>query len=66
MGRIKTQLIKRTTKEIMRKHKDKVKTNFEENKKVVEQNSDVSSKKLRNIIAGYMTRLKRHDKINFQ
>jgi len=65
MGRIKTQLIKRTTKEIMRKHKDKVKTNFEENKKVVEENSDVSSKKLRNVIAGYMTRLKRHDKINY-
>ena len=65
MGRIKTQLIKRTTKEIMRKHKDKIKTNFEDNKKVVEANSDVSSKKLRNIIAGYMTRLKKNDKINF-
>jgi len=66
MGRIKTQMIKRTTKEIMHKHKDKIKDNFEENKKVVEETSDVSSKKLRNVIAGYMTRLKKHDKINFQ
>ncbi len=66
MGRIKTQMIKRTTKEIMHKHKDKIKDTFEENKKVVEETSDVSSKKLRNVIAGYMARLKRHDKINFQ
>ncbi len=66
MGRIKTQLIKRTTKEIMVKHKDKVKENFEDNKKVVEANTDITSKKLRNIVAGYMTRLKRHDKINYQ
>jgi small subunit ribosomal protein S17e len=66
MGRIKTQLIKRTTKEIMEKHKDKVKDNFDDNKKVVEENTDVTSKKLRNVIAGYMTRLKRHDKIHYQ
>lgn len=65
MGRIKTQLIKRTTKEIMIKHKDKVKENFDKNKKVVEENTDITSKKLRNIVAGYMTRLKRHDKINY-
>jgi len=50
----------------MHKHKDKIKDTFEENKKVVEETSDVSSKKLRNVIAGYMARLKRHDKINFQ
>jgi small subunit ribosomal protein S17e len=65
MGRIKTQLIKRTTKEIMVKHKDKVKEDFNENKKVVEKNTDITSKKLRNVVAGYMSRLKRHDKINY-
>lgn len=66
MGRIKTQLIKRTTQKFMQEHKDKINDNFEANKKLVEQNTDVTSKKLRNIIAGYLTRLKRHDKINFQ
>ena len=65
MGRIKTQLIKRTTKEIMVKHKDKVKEDFNENKKVVKKNTDITSKKLRNVVAGYMSRLKRHDKINY-
>ena len=65
MGRIKTQLIKRTTKEIMVKNKDKVKEDFNENKKVVEKNTDITSKKLRNVVAGYMSRLKRHDKINY-
>ena len=65
MGRIKTQLIKRSAKEFISKHKEKVKTTFEENKKIVEANSDISSKKLRNIIAGYITRLKRKDKILF-
>jgi len=66
MGRIKTQLIKRTTKKFMDEHKDKIKEGFEENKKLVAENTDVTSKKLRNVIAGYLTRLKRHDKINFQ
>ena len=66
MGRIKTQLIKRTTKKFMDEHKDKIKEDFEENKKLVAENTDVTSKKLRNVIAGYLTRLKRHDKINFQ
>jgi len=66
MGRIKTQLIKRTTQKFMAEHKDKIKEDFEENKKLVAKNTDVTSKKLRNIIAGYLTRLKRHDKINFQ
>ena len=65
MGRIKTQMIKRTTQEIIKKHPESIKDNFEENKKVVEEVSDVSSKKLRNIIAGYMTRLKKSKKFNF-
>ncbi len=66
MGRIKTQLIKRTTQKLMQIHKEKIKEDFNDNKKLVEENTDVTSKKLRNVIAGYLTRLKRHDKINFQ
>jgi small subunit ribosomal protein S17e len=64
MGRIKTQLINRTTQDIMKKHPKKVKDNFKENKKVVEEVSDISSKKIRNMVAGYMTRLKKTKQYN--
>ena len=56
MGRIKTAMIKRIGMKIVNKHSDKLKDNFEENKKLVEELTDVESKKLRNIIAGYVTR----------
>jgi len=56
MGRIKTALIKRIGMKIVNKHSDKLKDNFEENKKLVEELTDIESKKLRNIIAGYVTR----------
>ncbi|MBS3098434.1 30S ribosomal protein S17e [Candidatus Woesearchaeota archaeon] len=57
MGRIKTQLVKRVTLELIRQHKDKFKDAFDENKKIVSGLTNVSSKKLRNNIAGYITRL---------
>ena len=57
MGRIKTTLIKRTGKKLYSEHKDEFKDKFEYNKKIVDGLVDVQSKKLRNIIAGYVTRL---------
>ena len=60
MGRIKTALIKRATFELYTKFKDKFKDNYEENKKIVEQLADVKSKKIRNVIAGYITKLKKN------
>jgi len=57
MGRIKTKLIKRVSNELFNKHLELVKDNFTENKVVVGQITDLRSKKLRNIIAGYLTRL---------
>ena len=57
MGRIKTQLIKRVTTDIFDKHKDQFSDDFEANKKAVTGVADIGSKKLRNVIAGYVTRL---------
>ena len=57
MGRIKTRLLKRATLELLREYRDKLKDNFEENKKIVSEIMDVPSKKQRNVIAGYATRL---------
>ena len=61
MGRIKTTFVKRKTKELLKKHGDKFTTTFDENKTLVGQYAKVESKKLRNIVAGYMTRLKRQE-----
>lgn len=57
MGRVKTQLVKRATLELFEKYEDKFKNNFDENKKIVEGLAEIHSKKLRNIVAGYATRL---------
>lgn len=62
MGRIKTMLIKRTVNSLLAKYPDKFKDNFEENKKIVEEVAEVPSKKLRNVIAGYLTRLVKKQK----
>lgn len=57
MGRIKTQAVKRITKKLISEHKDEFKDSFENNKKAVTKFADVPSRKLRNTIAGYITRL---------
>jgi small subunit ribosomal protein S17e len=57
MGRIKTQLIKRLTFEIMKQGREKLSQSFEENKKVVGELIGDASKKIRNSVAGYVTRL---------
>ena len=57
MGRIKTSFIKRITLKIYKEHTDDFKKDFEENKKIVEKHLEIPSKKLRNTIAGYVTRL---------
>ena len=57
MGRIKTTQIKRVTKKLMELYSDKFTPSFDGNKKVVEQFLEVRSKKLRNVVAGYATRL---------
>jgi len=62
MGRIKTMLIKRTTEELMVKHGDEFTTTFDENKVILGGKAKISSKKMRNIIAGYATRLKKNSK----
>ncbi len=57
MGRIKTQLVKRTTLKLFESYGKEFNTSFENNKKKVVEYVDCPSKKIRNIIAGYITRL---------
>ncbi|MDP3734384.1 MAG: 30S ribosomal protein S17e [Nanoarchaeota archaeon] len=62
MGRIKTTYIKRKTKELLRKHGQHFTTEFTQNKLLTNKFVNVPCKKLRNIVAGYMTRLKKLEK----
>lgn len=55
-------LIKRVTNELVEKHKGELTKDFEKNKEIVEKLADVPSKKLRNIISGYTTRLIKNQK----
>lgn len=59
MGRIKTKLTKSVTNEMFSLHSDEFQTEFSKNKEVVNKFQTGASKKLRNIIAGYATRMKK-------
>lgn len=61
MGRIKTAFIKRKTKELLKKHGTHFSADFSANKELTDSFVELKSKKLRNIIAGYMTRLKKKE-----
>jgi len=49
--------VKRIARELMQRFPDKFTTDFESNKKAVQLLTTISSIKLRNRIAGYVTRL---------
>jgi|YelNatPaOPRAMG01_1025707.scaffolds.fasta_scaffold08805_9 small subunit ribosomal protein S17e len=59
MGRIKTSFIKNIALELVEKHPDKFTKDFSQNKEAVKQLVEIKSKKLRNMIAGYITALKK-------
>ena len=59
MGRIKTTYVKRKTRDIMKVHGDKFSTDFALNKERFKTTVQISSKKIRNVIAGYICRLKK-------
>ncbi len=56
MGRIKTKAVKRVTGELIDRYFEEFSEDFESNKVVVEKHVEIASKKLRNIITGYVTR----------
>ena len=56
MGRIRTGAVKRAAETLLRLNKGLFTVKFEDNKKYVQEKSDVSTKRLRNQIAGYITK----------
>lgn len=56
MGNIRQTYIKRIAIELVRRYPNEFSTDFEANKKLVAQLTDVPTIKMRNRIAGYVTR----------
>lgn len=59
MGSIRPGYIKNAARILMQYYEDEFTTDFETNKRLVEQYTDVKTKTVRNRIAGYMVRLVR-------
>jgi len=56
MGRIKTQQIKSKGEELYTLHGKVYTPDFVKNKELVDKHATIQSKKLRNVLAGFMTR----------
>ena len=57
MGRIKTVLVKRVTKKLVSEHADEFSEDYSKNKEVLKKYASIKSPKMRNVIAGYVSRL---------
>ena len=57
MGRIKTILVKRITKQLVSEHKEDFSEDYNKNKEVLKKYISTKSPKIKNVIAGYVSRL---------
>lgn len=56
MGKVKTEQIKKLGKELMKRFPEKFSRNFDENKQMVDKLTEGTTTKVRNKVAGYITR----------
>ena len=64
MGKVRPVFIKKVSKELLEKYPEVFKKDFEENKKLLPRYTVIQSKLVRNRIAGYITHLKKHQKLS--
>lgn len=57
MGKVRPEKVKKIARELVKQHTDQFTTDFEKNKKALDSMATIYSSKLRNLIAGYITRL---------
>jgi len=57
MGRIKTILVKRVTKQLVNEHTQEFSEDYSKNKEILKKYANIKSPKITNVIAGYATRL---------
>lgn len=60
MGRIKSLLVKRTAEKLLGEEDEKFSDSFKNNKRIL--GDTMPGKRTRNVIAGYITRLKKMEK----
>ena len=58
LGKVRTDTVKRISRELLRRYPDRFEGDFENDKQGVNELVTTPSKRLRNRIAGYITRLK--------
>ncbi len=56
MGRVKSIAVKVLANELIKEHGDKFTTDFEKNKKVLNEVKKIKSKRVRNILVGYISK----------
>jgi small subunit ribosomal protein S17e len=61
VGNIKTSFVKSVAHEIYEEHADKFTTDFSKNKEVIKQLVEIRSKRMMNMIVGYLTKLKKRN-----
>ena len=59
MGKVRQEDIKRIARELLKRYPDRFTNDFDANKKLVMTLTNVSSTKIRNKIAGYVTSLRK-------
>ncbi|MCW4031034.1 MAG: 30S ribosomal protein S17e [Candidatus Bathyarchaeota archaeon] len=57
MGKVRTEQVKRIARQLLDRYPSKFTGDFENNKKLVDTLTNISSTKLRNRVAGYTARL---------
>jgi len=65
VGKVRSEQVKKSARELIRRFPDKFSSDFEENKKLIGTLVLISSPKLRNRIVGYLTRLIRNSQDSF-
>lgn len=58
MGKVRIAAVKKVARELVARYPDKFTTDYESNKKVLADLVDAKTKRLRNRVVGYVTRLK--------
>jgi small subunit ribosomal protein S17e len=61
VGKVRTEMVKRTTLELIEKYSKSFNTDFDHNKKFLAELNIGVSKKMRNKVAGYATRVVKSD-----
>ena len=61
MGKVRTEVVKRTARDLLSRYPDRFTMDFEENKRAVSELVVFKTKRLRNKVAGYITSLKKSE-----